>query len=127
MWPKKPADTLRADLDAAGIPVEVDGPEGVETRDVYALRICSISDVRRSGADLMQAMTRARHSDPRVTTARYGRTRLHGLGALVVELPNPSAADREPVAARLTGTDGGAPAHQRRRPAAVSAPAASYY
>ena len=32
-WSKQAANILRADLDAAGLPVEVDGPEGTETRD----------------------------------------------------------------------------------------------
>ena len=79
----KAADMLRADLEAAGLPVEVDGPEGTETRDFHALRVVFISNVIRAGADLKQAMTLARHSDPRLTTARYGRTRLHDLGAVV--------------------------------------------
>jgi len=86
-WHKKAAGMLRADLDAAGIPVEVDGPEGTETRDFHALRACYISNVIRAGADLKQAMTLARHSDPRLTTTRYARTRLHDLGAVVNKLP----------------------------------------
>ena len=79
---------LKLDLDAAGAPVEVDGPEGVEVRDFHALRNCYISDVLRTGADLKQAMTLARHSDPRPTAGRYARTRLHDLGALVDKLRN---------------------------------------
>jgi len=106
-WPVKAADMLRVDLTAAGVSCDVDGPEGVETRDFHALRNCYISDVLRSGADLKQAMTLARHSDPRLTTARYGRTRLHDLGAVVDRLPGGTAPDREPAALRLTGTDSG--------------------
>lgn len=77
---------LRADLQAAGIPVEVEGPEGTETRDFHALRAVFISNVIRSGADLKQAMTLARYSDPRLTTARYTRTRIHDLGDVVNRL-----------------------------------------
>jgi integrase len=113
-WPKKAADMLRVDLNTAGVPCEVDGPEGVETRDFHALRNCFISDVLRSGADLKQAMTLARHSDPRLTTARYGRTRLHDLGALVDRLPGGTAPEREPAALRPTGTDAGSSSSRRR-------------
>src|SRR5207248_7987177 len=60
-WAKRSADMLRIDLEAAGLGVEVDGPEGVEVRDFHALRSCYISDVLRTGADLKQAMTPARH------------------------------------------------------------------
>lgn len=104
-WPVKAADMLRVDLTAAGVAFEVDGPEGVETRDFHAFRSCYISDVLRSGADLKQAMTLARHSDPRLTTARYGRTRLHDLGTVVNKLPDGNTPDREPISLRLTGTD----------------------
>ena len=99
---------IRADLAAAGVPVEVDGPEGVETRDFHALRAVFISDVIRAGADLKQAMTLARHSDPRLTASRYARTRLHDLGAVVDKLPQPEspATSPEPAVLRMTGTDG---------------------
>ena len=108
-WSLKAADMLRVDLVAAEIPLKVDGPEGMETRDFHALRYCYISDVLRSGADVKQAMTLARHSDPRLTTARYGRTRIQDLGAVVDKLPNSDQhQDTEPVALRLTGTDSGA-------------------
>lgn len=106
-WADRSADMLKLDLAAAGVPVEVDGPEGVEVRDFHALRNCYISDVLRSGADLKQAMTLARHSDPRLTTARYARTRLHDLGAVVNKLPNQCPPHRETGMIRLTGTDGG--------------------
>ena len=106
---------LRIDLKAAGIPVKVDGPEGVEGRDFHALRNCYISDVLRTGADLKQAMTLARHSDPRLTAGRYARTRLHDLGAVVNKLPSlvrPSES-AELVSLRMTGTDGAAAPEQQ--------------
>ncbi|WP_157469496.1 hypothetical protein [Gemmata sp. SH-PL17] len=34
-------------------------------------------------------MTLARHSDPRLTTSRYARTRLGDLGSVVNKLPTP--------------------------------------
>ena len=106
-WADRSADMLKIDLTAAGVPSEVDGPEGVEVRDFHALRNCFISDVLRAGADLKQAMTLARHSDPRLTTARYGRTRLHDLGAVVDKIPTPTRTAAEPAVLRLTGTDSG--------------------
>ncbi|MFO0803465.1 MAG: hypothetical protein U0791_10135, partial [Gemmataceae bacterium] len=48
-WVRKAAEMLRGDLAAAGVPVEVDSPEGVETRDFHALRAKYISDVIRAG------------------------------------------------------------------------------
>lgn len=97
-WASRSADMLKVDMTAAGVPVEADGPNGVEVRDFHALRVCFISDVIRGGADLKQAMTLARHSDPRLTTARYGRTRMGDLGALVNKLPTPGS-DAAPDAA----------------------------
>ena len=82
---------------------DVDGPEGIEVRDFHALRNCYISDVIRTGADLKQSMTLARHSDPRLTAGRYARTRLFDLGAVVNKLPTATLSDREPAALRMTG------------------------
>ncbi len=104
-WADRSADMLKLDLDAAGIPVRIDGPEGDEVRDFHALRNCYISNVLRTGADLKQAMTLARHSDPRLTAGRYARTRLFDLGAVVNKLPQPTPPTTDPAALRLTGTD----------------------
>jgi len=103
-WREKAAKMLRLDLQAAKIPFKVDGPEGEETRDFHSLRGCYISNVIRAGADLKQAMTLARHSDPKLTTARYARTRLHDLGALVNKLPG--SKELESARLPMTGTDG---------------------
>src|SRR5262249_7627144 len=102
-WAHRSADMIKIDLKAAGVPVEVDGPEGVEVRDFHALRCCFVSDVLRTGADLKQAMTLARHSDPRLTAGRYARTRLHDLGAVVNKLPKPSAATAARAGVHATG------------------------
>ncbi len=115
---------LKLDLAAAGIPTEIDGPEGSEVRDFHALRNCYISDVLRTGADLKQAMTLARHSDPKLTAGRYARTRLFDLGAVVNKLPTPAAptpATTEPAVLRMTGTDdtGAIPAQQSAAPSAA--------
>jgi hypothetical protein len=106
-WADRSADMLKIDMSVAGVPFEADSPDGVEVRDFHALRNCFISDVIRSGADLKQAMTLARHSDPKLTTARYARTRLHDLGSVVNNLPNPSTPDAGSEVMRLTGTGSG--------------------
>ena len=110
-WSKRSADMIRLDLAAAGVPVEVDGPEGTETRDFHALRACFISNVIRAGADLKEAMTLARHSDPKLTVSRYARTRLNDLGAVVDKLPEttgqPPAQSPQVNVLRMTGTDSG--------------------
>ena len=103
-WREKAAKMLRSDLQAAGIPFKIMGHEGEEARDFHALRNCYISNVIRAGADLKQAMTLARHSDPKLTTARYARTRLHDLGSLVNKLPG--SITLETIRLRMTGTDG---------------------
>jgi len=108
-WSDRSADMLKADLTAAGIPVVVSGPEGDETRDFHAFRNTYISNVIRAGADIKQAMTLARHSDPKLTAGRYARTRLFDLGAVVNKLPaaSPGTSTPEPQRAILgrTGTD----------------------
>ena len=59
-WLEKGAKMIYRDLEAAGIPREIDSPDGVEVRDFHSLRNTFISGVIRSGADLKQAMTLAR-------------------------------------------------------------------
>ena len=60
---------LRIDLDAAGIPYVVQGPDGPLYSDFHSLRHCFISLLDRSGATLKEAMQLARHSDPKLTVA----------------------------------------------------------
>ena len=86
-WAEKGAKMIYRDLEAAGIPREVETADGTEIRDFHSLRNAYISRVIRSGADVKQAMTLARHSDPKLTTARYARAKLHDLGSVVEALP----------------------------------------
>src|SRR5207244_2312125 len=101
------------DLDAAGVPYVVDGPDGSLFGDFHALRHSYISMLDKAGASLKQAMQLARHSDPRLTMARYGRAQLADLGATVERLPSLTtpAPRTETAALRATGTD---PAAARR-------------
>ena len=72
---------LRIDLDAAGIPYAVEGPDGPLYADFHALRHSFIALLDKSGATLKEAMQLARHTDPKLTMAVYGRRQLHDLGA----------------------------------------------
>jgi integrase len=100
------AEMLRIDLEAAGVPYVVEGLDGPLYADFHALRHSYIAMLDRSGATLKEAMQLARHSDPKLTMAVYGRAQLHDLGEAVGRLPSllgASPEDRE--AARATGTD----------------------
>jgi integrase len=98
---------LRIDLDAAGIPYAVEGPDGLLYADFHALRHSYIALLDRAGLTLKQAMQLARHSDPKLTMAVYGRATLNDLGAALDRLPELVTAPPQAAALRLTGTDNG--------------------
>jgi integrase len=98
---------LRNDLEAAGIPYAVDGPDGPLFFDFHSLRHSYVLLLDRSGATVKEAMQLARHSDPKLTMARYGRAQLHDLGAAVGRLPCLAGGPETAEAARATGTEGG--------------------
>jgi integrase/recombinase XerC len=106
-WPKKAAEMISLDLDDVGIPYVVEGPDGPQYADFHALRHSFIALLDHSGATLKEAMQLARHSDPKLTMAVYGRAQLHDLGLAVGRLPSlltdPAAKSPARVA---TGTDG---------------------
>jgi integrase len=102
------ADMLRIDLDAAGIPYAVEGPDGPLYADFHALRHSYLTLGGRAGIDLRTLQELAGHSDPKLT-ARYSHRRLYDLTGAVEKLPRllPDAApDEEQAALRATGTDG---------------------
>jgi integrase len=107
-WPEKGADMLRRDLAAAGILYAIDGPEGPLYLDFHALRHGYVALLDRAGASLKEAMQLARHSDPKLTMARYGRAQLHNLAAAVGRLPRllPDDLQTGRLKLRATGTDG---------------------
>jgi integrase len=92
-WYKDAAKALKIDLEAAGIPYVVQGPFGPLYADFHALRHSFIALLDRAGVTVKQAMQLARHSDPRLTMARYGRAQLCDLGAAVEALPVLMPAD----------------------------------
>jgi integrase len=116
VWPgtwassKKAAPMLRIDLEAAGIPYAVEGPDGPLYADFHALRHTYITLLDRGGVSLRTAQAMARHSTP-VLTARYSHPRLNDLADAAEKLPrflptNPSPGSESAVL-RATGTDGG--------------------
>ena len=98
------AEMLRIDLDAAGIPYAVEGPDGPEYADFHALRHTYLTMGGRSGIDLRTLQELAGHSTPELT-ARYSHRRLYDLAGAVDKLPGlvPSQPVNTPL--RMTGTD----------------------
>src|SRR5262245_1434503 len=109
-WHERAADMLRDDLEVAGIPYVVEGPDGPLHADFHALRHSYVALLDRAGLTLKQAMQLARHSDPKLTMAVYGRAALHDLGAAVDRLPalTQRGAENSRTALRATGTEGAA-------------------
>jgi site-specific recombinase XerC len=89
-WAERAADMLRVDLDAAGIPYTVAGPDGPEHADFHSLRHSYITLLGKS-ADLRTVQELAGHSSP-VLTARYMHRRHDDLAAAVKTLPSLSKA-----------------------------------
>jgi hypothetical protein len=122
-WFEDAAEMLRIDLDAAGIPYAVPGPDGPLYADFHSLRHSFVALLDRAGVSLKQAMQLARHSDPKLTMARYGRAQLHDLGAAVSAMPPlvaGPATEAQPLHA--TGTEGAerAPCRESLRSACAS-------
>ncbi len=101
------AEMIRLDLEAAGIPYSVEGPDGPEYADFHSLRHSFLTLGGRSGIDLRTLQELAGHSDP-ILTARYSHRRLYDLAGAVERLPNLVPNDRESMPLRLTGTDNSA-------------------
>jgi integrase len=102
-WTGAAAEMLRHDLEACDIPYVIDGPESPLYADFHALRHSYVLMLDRAGATLKEAMQLARHSDPKLTMARYGRVQLHDLGGAVERLPDLLGSGTGALAA--TGTD----------------------
>jgi hypothetical protein len=96
---------LQADLVAADIPYAVEGPDGPLFADFHALRHSYVALLDRAGLTLKTVMQLARHSDPRLTMARYGRAQLRDLGSAVESLTPllPGGVKREAAPAGQPG------------------------
>ena len=97
---------LRIDLEAAGIPYTVEGPDGPLYADFHALRHSYLTLGGRAGIDLRTLQELAGHSTP-MLTARYSHCRLHDLAGAVEQLPSilPKTPAPGMLALRATGTD----------------------
>src|SRR5205085_2728961 len=82
---KKAAEMLRGDLQAAGIPYVVKGPDGPEYADFHALRHSYLTMLGKT-ADLRTVQELAGHSRPEIT-ARYVHKRHDDLAEAVGKLP----------------------------------------
>jgi integrase len=106
----KGAEMLRGDLQAAGIPYVVEGPDGPLYADFHSLRHTYLTLGGRAGIDLRTLQELAGHHSP-ILTARYSHRRLYDLAGAVERLPDflPPGADPACAAGTLaaTGTDGG--------------------
>jgi integrase len=99
------ADMLRIDLEAAGIPYAVEGPDGPLYADFHSLRHSYLTLGGRAGIDLRTLQELAGHSTPALT-ARYSHRRLYDLAAAVEKLP-PLLPEDEPAGVlQATGTLG---------------------
>jgi integrase len=107
-WVQDAAEMLRRDLEAAGIPYAVEGPDGPLYVDFHALRHTYLTLGGRAGIDLRTLQELAGHSKPELT-ARYSHRRLHDLAGAVEKLPSFLPGQGGGAAAgalRGTGTDG---------------------
>jgi hypothetical protein len=106
---------LRRDLEAAGIPYAVEGPDGPQWpqyADFHALRHSDLTLGGRAGLDLRTLQELAGHSTP-VLTARYPHRRLYDLAGAVEKMPRflPDGEPARPAETlRAPGTDGAASA-----------------
>jgi integrase len=96
-WHERGAEMLKADLEAAGIPYVVKGPDGPLFADFHSLRHTYVTMLERAGAGLKEAQVLARHSDIRLTKDIYTHADYQAMAAAVDRLPLPLP-------------DGGAPA-----------------
>jgi integrase len=91
IWPRKAlreiVAALRHDLAEARIPYVIDGPEGPLFADLHALRHSYVLLLDQAGVSVKQAMSLARHADPKLTMARYGRPQLGDLASALNRLP----------------------------------------
>ena len=101
------AEMLRIDLQAAGIPYVIEGPDGPLYADFHSLRHSYLTLGGRAGIDLRTLQELAGHSTP-VLTARYSHRRLHDLAGAVEKLPSllPAGAIAEPARCRGRGPTG---------------------
>jgi integrase len=101
-WSGYGAMMLRDDLEAAGVPYRVEGPNGPEYADFHALRTSFVTALAAAGVGPKELQELARHSDPRLTLGVYTRSRPEQLAAAVGRLAVPGAAADGGLLDRMT-------------------------
>ncbi len=91
-WWTKSADMLKGDLEAAGVPHVVQGPDGPRYADFHGLRHTYVSLMERAGVAMNDARELARHSTIVLTKDRCTHADEAGLAAAVNKLDLPGAA-----------------------------------
>jgi len=86
-WFHRAAEMLRIDLEAAGIPYTVEGPDGPLYADFHSLRHSFISMLARSGVHPKLSQALARHSTIMLTLDRYSHVQLLDEAAALEALP----------------------------------------
>jgi integrase len=87
-WFHRAAEMLRIDLEAAGIPYTVEGPDGPLYADFHSLRHSFISMLARSGVHPKLSQALARHSTIMLTLDRYSHVQLLDEAAALEALPS---------------------------------------
>ena len=108
--PHKPAEMLRVDLEAAGIPY---ADEEGRVMDFHGLRHTFITRLARSGVMPAEAKALARHSTITLTMDHYTHTLIADERAALERVPDIDATPATNETMAATGTDG-APADDQR-------------
>jgi len=112
--PDKPADMLKRDLKAAGIPYR---DASGRVADFHALRHTFITRLARSGVAPAVAKSLARHSTITLTMDHYTHTLMEDERSALDRLPALAPNGQEREVARATGTDDASPERQSAPPA----------
>jgi len=103
--PDNTSRMFEADRKAAGIKKEAFGGKA----DFHGLRVCYVTGLLESGANVKEAQSLARHSTPQLTMNVYGRTRETRLSAIaerIGETVLPAAEHAHILARKAAGAEG---------------------
>lgn len=93
--PKRPGRQLKADVLAAGIPFEVEGPDGPLYFDFHALRVWYCTALAAlPGIAPKTLMDLCRHSSAQLTLAIYAKSQEHAARAAVGQIAQPATQPR---------------------------------
>jgi integrase len=96
-WWQRAAEMLCVDLEVAGVPYSIPGPDGPLFADFHAIRHSYITLLVRSGANVKDVQTLARHSTVQLTLGVYSHSGLADRAAAVNNLPNLSGTKPTPT------------------------------